>query len=751
MNFREDLTDLDAENSEPTLASLQSELAETRRRLAEAEQTLHAIRSGEVDAIIVHGVAGPQAYTLKTASEPYRHIVEQMPEAALTVTADGLIVYCNAAFANMVGRPAERIAGALLAEFVAPDTMQQLLASGGNAGCDLSLVPLEGGVIDCHASSTELPFGGERVFCCVITNLTGQRLKAQHDAIVQASNSAIYMLSPQLLIETWNPAAARLYGYTAAEIIGHSGEEMCAPGGFKVLQDLFTRARRGEPVSADVVRRRKDGTTCDVMESLAAVRDAAGGISGFVSISLDISERLKAAAELRRVSVLLDTLLQTAPLGFCFLDLDLRFVRINERLAEINGIPAGAHLGRHVSELLPTLVEKLREVTGRILATGEAVLDHEFSGETPATPGVTHFWCEHWYPVRNGAGQIMGFGAIIEDITERKRAEEKLRESEARLRMALQAARAGVWEAVPDRGKFSFVASDQALALHGLAPGAAMTHDNAFAMVLPEDRQRVDMELRRTLDTGAPLLVEFRSRQSDGSIRWLQSQAELRTDVAGGRLVGLVRDITERKQREQNVEFLMDEVNHRSKNLLGVVMSVARQTGGPDNQEFVRRLSDRIGGLALSHDLLAHSLWQSVDLESLVQAQLFHFKGLFGTRITICGEAVNLSAASAQTIGLALHELATNATKYGAMSDDNGKVAISWEMTGTAGSVDSRFAFRWRESDGPQVVAPTRHGFGSTVTGKMVKVSLDAKVSAEYAKSGFVWHLDCPAENVVEK
>ncbi len=145
MQRHEHLPAVDALNNGPTVESLQSELAETRQRLAEAEQTLHAIRNGEVDAIIVQGAAGPQTYTLKAASEPYRQIVEQMPEAAVTVTADGLIVYCNVAFATMVGRPPERLAGSLLAEFVTPDAMQHLLMSGGNPGCDMSLVPLNGG------------------------------------------------------------------------------------------------------------------------------------------------------------------------------------------------------------------------------------------------------------------------------------------------------------------------------------------------------------------------------------------------------------------------------------------------------------------------------------------------------------------------------------------------------------------------------------------------------------------------------
>ena len=167
-----------------------------------------------------------------------------MPWAAVTVTADGLIVYCNAAFASMVGPPPERLVGSLLAEFVAPDAMQQLLTSEGNPGCDLTLVPLEGDGIDCHASSTALRVGGERVHCCVIPNLTGQRLKARHDAIVQVTSNAVYLLGPDLLIETWNPGAARLYGYQPEEIIGHSIAELAPPDEIARLDTLHGRAKR---------------------------------------------------------------------------------------------------------------------------------------------------------------------------------------------------------------------------------------------------------------------------------------------------------------------------------------------------------------------------------------------------------------------------------------------------------------------------------------------------------------------------
>ena len=125
-------------------------------------------------------------------------------------------------------------------------------------------------------------------------------------------------------------------------------------------------------------------------------------------------------------------------------DRELRYLRINDRLAKINGIPAEAHIGRHVSEIVPTLVETVQEVIHRILKTNLPVHNREFSGTTSASSGRTRYWNESWYPVHDSSGEIVAFGAVVEEITERKWAEAALRERDERLQLFIKHAPAGI-------------------------------------------------------------------------------------------------------------------------------------------------------------------------------------------------------------------------------------------------------------------------------------------------------------------
>src|SRR6266481_2743608 len=178
--------------------------------------------------------------------------------------------------------------------------------------------------------------------------------------------------------------------------------------------------------------------------------------------------------------------------------------------------------------------------------------------------------------------------------------------------------------------------------------------------------------------------------------------------------------------------------------MLSVVDSTAHQTAAKTPEDFVERFSDRIQGLSVNQDLLVRNEWNGVEIEDLVRAQLAHFADLIGSRIAMHGPKLRLSPASAQAIGLALHELATNAGKYGSLSTDTGRVDVSW---GTDGDT---LTMSWTEREGPPVSAPQRRGFGTIVMEAMAERSADGKVNLDYAPSGLTWRLTCPAANALE-
>jgi two-component sensor histidine kinase len=187
----------------------------------------------------------------------------------------------------------------------------------------------------------------------------------------------------------------------------------------------------------------------------------------------------------------------------------------------------------------------------------------------------------------------------------------------------------------------------------------------------------------------------------------------------------------------------MREINHRAKNMLTVVDAIAHQTATAGPEDFIERFSERIKALAANQDLLIRNEWQGVEIADLVRAQLAPFASFIG-RIGAHGPKLRLKPSAAQGIGLALHELATNATKYGALSTDKGRVDLTWRIVGDACTMS------WIECGGPPVSAPRLGGFGSTVMRAMAERSVDGVVALDYAPSGVTWRLTCPAANALE-
>jgi PAS domain S-box-containing protein len=279
------------------------EIEDLRARLAEAEETLNALRSGEADAVVVDGPHGLQVYTLRTAVEPYRMLVEQMGQGALTVSRDGLILFCNDCFAQLLDRPRERLAGMRLQDFAAPGTERsvvELLERGRDPGRDIALRNSGGDTVDVYVTSVPIEIGGEEVRCLVTTDLSQQELRLRHAVVVEASRDAIYSLDQHLVIRTWNRGGAELTGFSAAEAVGRSEWDLCPPECRAELEDLVEQVRReGTAVSIDTVRRRKDGSRVDLIYTLTPLKGRDGHVTGYSVVAHDITERKEAERRLR--------------------------------------------------------------------------------------------------------------------------------------------------------------------------------------------------------------------------------------------------------------------------------------------------------------------------------------------------------------------------------------------------------------------------------------------------------------------
>ncbi len=256
---------------------------------------------------------------------------------------------------------------------------------------------------------------------------------------------------------------------------------------------------------------------------------------------------------------------------------------------------------------------------------------------------------------------------------------------------------------------------------------------------------------RHTLATGEPFKALTNERRADyeasEAYDWTIERIILPSGDPG--VVCHFYDFSENQQQEDRIKLLMGEVNHRSKNMLGLIEAIARQTVKTQPDHFLEIFGQRLRALSASQDLLVKGEWKAVDLGALVNSQLAHFEGEHESRVTIDGPLLKITAAASQSLGMALHELATNAVKFGALSNESGRIVISWSLQSDAAG-QTHFAMSWRESGGPPVAKPARLGFGSTMIDSMIRKGLGCDTEVDFAPTGLVWRIGCPAASLVE-
>jgi PAS domain S-box-containing protein len=509
------------------------------------------------------------------------------------------------------------------------------------------------------------------------------------------------------------------------------------------------RALRGEDVipGTDFLFHPPDAAPAWTRVAAVPFRNDSGEIQGAIAVVSDIDCERHAIEDMRQSELRYRQLFEANPHPMFIYDTEtLSFLAVNASALELYGYSREEFAALSMDDIRPP--EDVPHLRKQVAANGGRKLTRDSGWRHRKKDGTI-------FDVEATSHQIEFDGrparlVLVHDVTARKRAEEALLQSENRLRLAMEASSTGMWEW--DIHTQSLTWSPECYAILGLTPesvdGIGASIDD---LLHPEDRERVKRSFREAVSRGTKLEAEFRINRPDGEVRWLATIGRASYDRDGHpqRMSGTMSDITERRRTEEHNRILMREVNHRSKNLLAVVQAIAAQTTSKgDPRTFALRFSERLQGLAASHDLLVHNQWRGVGLAELVASQIAPFRSALKDRISLDGPALHINTAAAQSLGLALHELATNAGKYGSLSEAEGNVRISWQVDKSMTPV--LFRMKWEETGGPRVKKPERKGFGTVLLADMIRTSLQGKVQLDYAPQGFCWTLEAPVENLLE-
>ena len=470
--------------------------------------------------------------------------------------------------------------------------------------------------------------------------------------------------------------------------------------------------------------------------SYSPVADQDGTVRGVFCIVNETTERVKADAALRESEERLRAIFAQSAAGIALGDLTGKLLSVNDHFCRIVGRPRDELIGIRMQEI--TFADDLPEnqrLFQHMVQTGESF---EIEKRYVRGDGSLVWVANSVSAIRDDGGNMSQAVAISVDIGERRHAQE----IEKHLASMIASSNDAIMGIDLDMKITSWNAAAEKL--YGYSQDEVV--GRSVLMLVPDGRQEEEPRILTEVRAGRFVEpYETQRRRKDGRlVEVLLSVSPIRD--ANGRVIGASKtahDITARKDAERLKSILVNELHHRVKNVLATVTAIARQTLGRDkaNHEEVEAFTSRLASLSRAQDLLVHADWQHADLKAVMQQALSPYPV---DAFQIGGPSVPLPPRAVVSLSLALHELATNAAKYGALSAPGGQVSISWQFEPLA---DNRLRIVWEERGGPEVARPRRRGFGSTLIERLLSAELKGETKFVYEKSGVI----CVIEAVMSK
>jgi PAS domain S-box-containing protein len=563
---------------------------------------------------------------------------------------------------------------------------------------------------------------------------------------IEALPAAVYMADAQGRITFFNEAAAELWGCRPK--LGES--KFCGswrlfwPDGTPLPHDdspMAMALRCKRPIRGmEAVAERPDGTQITFLCYPTPLFDATGKLAGAVNMLVDISEHRRAEQDRQRIAAIVDS----SDDAIISKDLGGIVTTWNDGAERLFGYAAGEMIGKSVTLLMPPHLADEVTNTYDQLFRGERI--EHFETTRVRKDGTSVGISLSMSLVRNAQGRVVGTSAIARDITARKKAELDLAERTKQLALAESAALVGSVAYDVESGRMQI--SEGYAAIYGFPKGTSEIMRKEWeARVHQEDLAHLEVLRDRVFFSRlTEYSVDYRIVRPRGEVRWIDARLLISYGEDGRpqRVIGINIDITGRKRTEEQQRTLHAELDHRVKNALATVSAVVSQTrlGSRSIANFVAALDGRIRSMATTHELLSARRWEGICLTELVRRELAPY--VAGGNTAINGPEVVLHPEAGQAMAMVLHELATNAAKYGAFSNHTGRMLVQWRWLQN-GSHD-RLVVEWRETGGPPVLAPSRSGYGTSIIRELIPFELGGTVELSFAREGIRCRLEIPGE-----